>query len=255
MRKKNLIAIGVIFLAGLVLFIATTYQQAQSSSRSEKNNAPVLDFDAESRAVLSKESKEKNKLFDSKSNFISKKQLAELPDGVEPLPTIVHWWVGLSALPVEQSDTVVIGKISKAEAHLSDDKTRLYSEFSIDVEQVFKNANGIVNSDSIISATRLGGSVRFGSGKINHYRTSGQGMPEEDGRYLLFLSPLKNGLYSIVTGYELARSKVVPIDGAGSKDSPSALPFDNYVGAEEKRLLQDLQTVLDAATKNGGNKQ
>jgi hypothetical protein len=49
-----------------------------------------------------------------------------------------HWGNGLSALPVGQSDGVVVGHVTDAEAHLSTDRTGVYSEFSLEVEDVYK---------------------------------------------------------------------------------------------------------------------
>ena len=45
----------------------------------------------------------------------------------------------LPALPVGRSVAVVLGEIVDAQAYLSDDKTGVYSEFSVRVEEIFKN--------------------------------------------------------------------------------------------------------------------
>lgn len=256
MHKRQLTIVGIVLIAAVSLFVVTTYrQQAQYKTHQEKSNdAPILDYDAELEKNFSEESRNKNKLFDSKKSFAPLKQITELPPDVEPLPINTHWWVGLSALPVEQSSVIVIGTVSKSKANLSDDKTRLYSEFFIDVEQVFKNTDGEINSNSVISATRLGGSVRFRSGRIHHYRTSEQGMPQENEGYLFFLKHVGMNVFSIVTGYKLSQDNVVPLDGEGHDSPDFDLPFAKYRQVQESRLIQDLQTVLKDSKRRGNNK-
>ena len=43
------------------------------------------------------------------------------------------------ALPVAQSDIIVLGEVVAAEAHLSEDKTNDYSEFAVKIITVFKS--------------------------------------------------------------------------------------------------------------------
>lgn len=255
MNKRQLTIIGIVLIAAVVLFAVTTFrQQAQDDTKKKKtNNALVLDYDAQLQKTLSKESRNKNKLFDSKKSFAPLKQIAELPPDVEPLPINSHWWIGLSALPIEQSSVVVIGTVIKSEANLSDDKTRLYSEFFVDVEQVFKSNDKTIDSNSVLSGTRLGGSVRFRSGRVHHYRTNEQGMPQENERYLFFLNSLESNVFSIVTGYRLSEGGVIPLDGEGHDSPDFDLPFAKYRKAEESRLIQDLQTVLEDSRRRGDN--
>lgn len=70
------------------------------------------------------------------------------------------------AFPISRSDTVIIGKVKDAAAYLSQDKTNVYSEFSVRVESVFKNTSLLqVASNSTITTERGGGRVRLPSGE------------------------------------------------------------------------------------------
>lgn len=126
-----------------------------------------------------------------------------------------HWWEDLSAIPVEQSDIVVVGTVKKAEAHLSEDETSVYAEFEILIEEVLKTEEGkTLYAGSLISTERPGGAIRFPSGHVQRQKIREQGLPRKGRRYLLFLKRLdETEHFSVVTGYELAGTKVIPLDG------------------------------------------
>ena len=95
-------------LVGAVLTLALAFGRSGSTLAfggqevSNDNDAPVLEFE-QAEAAAKKANKGRGLRRD--------KPLGELPAGVEPLPTSAHMWVGLSALPVAQSDAVVLGEV------------------------------------------------------------------------------------------------------------------------------------------------
>jgi hypothetical protein len=151
-----------------------------------------------------------------------------------------HWARELPAIPIAQSDVILIGTVLDAQAYLSDDKTGVYSEFAISVGEVLKG-NGAIK-DAVISVQRSGGAVRFPSGVIQKYRSQGQGMPSAGRRYVFFLKTLDQGdAFSLLTGYELRGEKIVPLDG-GNEKGTERLPFDSYRHTSVNaflRLVQD----------------
>jgi homoserine O-acetyltransferase len=217
--------------------------------KTKKSDTPVLDYEAEIGKAPSSERKKKSSLFNGHGAMDGRSRIKELPPGVEPLPTISHWWVGLPALPVAKSDAIVLGEIVAANAYLSDDQTGIYSEFSITVEELLKDSTGSLSIGSTVPANRLGGGVRFASGRINEYRIYQQGMPLKGSRYILFVSREKSGVFTIVTGYGLSNARITPLDGEDSDDPRAALAFSRYKGAEESRFLQDLRTAIQDGAK------
>lgn len=162
-----------------------------------------------------------------------------------------HWYKDLSALPFPQSDIVIIGGVTDAKAHLSNDKTGIYSEFSVQVEEVIRNsAQCPVNSGSMIALERFGGAVRFPSGVIQKYQTIGQGMPSAGQRYLFFLKHIDEADYKIVTGYQLDGQVVSPLDGAVVEQGNGKYPFDVYQGFEVTTFLQIIKTQASQKTKS-----
>jgi hypothetical protein len=170
--------------------------------------------------------------------------IAELPPGVEELPVNTHWWLGLSALPVERSDAVVVGEITDAQAHLSSDKTSIFSEFTIQLEDVLKGNRAEITAGEPLVVERPGGGVRFPSGKIQYYRLARQGTPRVKTRYVLFLKAHAGARFSILTGYALHEGRVIPLDGTDNIDNRAQLPFAVYQNVEADSFLSDLRAAL-----------
>lgn len=154
-----------------------------------------------------------------------------------------HWYKGLSALPFPQSDVVLLGGVMDAKAHLSNDKTGIYSEFGLQVEEVLKNATeDPINRGNTVSLERFGGAVRFPSGVIQKYETTGQGMPSVGQRYLFFLKRIDETTYNIITGYQLDGQVVSPLDGAVVEEGTGVYPFDTYQGFDVSTFLRIVKT-------------
>jgi hypothetical protein len=163
-----------------------------------------------------------------------------------------YWWKDTPALPVEESDIVLVAVVREAQAHLSEDRTAIYSEFNIAVEEVLKSdGSSRVFAGSLVSIERSGGAVRFPSGHLQKQIITGQGMPRVGTRYLLFLKDIKHeeGL-SLVTGYELAGEKIIALDGANV--GGGKLPFDQFNGSD---LLSFLAIVRGAILQSPPNQK
>jgi hypothetical protein len=117
----------------------------------------------------------------------------------------------LPAFPISQSPVVVLGRVLDSRAYLSNDKTGVYSVFSIQIEQVLKSSLPITNG-SVIETERDGGRVKFPSGRLHLYLTDKADMPIVGGRYVLFLDAKNDQAFQIVTAYEIQDRKVRPLD-------------------------------------------
>jgi hypothetical protein len=154
----------------------------------------------------------------------------------------------MPALPASQSDAVVIGRVTDAQSYLSEDKSGVYTEFTIRVDDILKH-DGSLTPGTPLVAQRVGGRVRFASGIVQRYRIDHQGMPRAGRRYVLFLK--KTGdeeVYTILTGYELRGGRVHPVDGVVTSGEGSELPqFVPYKDADEMSFLA---AIRDAITKS-----
>lgn len=140
------------------------------------------------------------------------------------------------ALPVQKSAYILIGEVKAAEAHVSENKENVYSEFTVLVTSVFKTANSSIGEGTEVTIDRVGGFVRYPNGRTVLYRVSGKNMPTVGGRYLFFLSSPNNQDLTILTAYNLGTSGVDPLD-----DSPQ---FEKFRGMSEVEFLQNLRNAL-----------
>jgi len=117
------------------------------------------------------------------------------------------------ALPVAESEIVVIGTSGTAQAHVSESKLNVFSEFTLTVEGVLKSKIQGVAQGSVLTIDRVGGHVKYPNGQRVLYRVAGLNMPQIGGRYLLFLTSKHNNEdISILTGYQLTPNGVIPLD-------------------------------------------
>jgi hypothetical protein len=158
-----------------------------------------------------------------------------------------HWQVGLSDLPADKSDLVVEAKVTDSQAFLSGDKTGVYSEFTVRVSRVLKAADGAsaAEGDTLV-AERVGGRVRYPSGKIVRYTVSGQGSPMKGKKYLLFLSRGEQGNYKLLTGYELQGNQVFALDGSRTnRRGLGRWAFDKHNGEEAKSFWEAVERAIN----------
>jgi hypothetical protein len=187
---------------------------------------PIVDYNAPEAQILEERSVRQSK---SRRYDQSPLNVREPPHNVDQLPLNNHFWWGLAPIPAGQSDAALIGEVVDAHAYLSNDKTGVYSEFTIRVERVLKDSD--YRLSPLIAVERLGGAVRFQTGRIVKYEVLGQGAPRVGARYLLFLR--YNGQaddYSLLTAYELNNGHIVPLDSVDTL-------FKRYEGWPEDKFL------------------
>jgi hypothetical protein len=147
------------------------------------------------------------------------------------------------AIPAAESSFIIIGEIINVSSFMSNDKTGIYTEYTIRVEAVIKAdaSNKLKAGDSVI-ADRDGGCVRYANGRIVMYGNSNKGLPHLKTRYLLFLhNPDKSPNYRILTGYAFREDKVMPLDD---------IAFDKFQGISEQNFLKKVrETILNPSTK------
>lgn len=139
-------------------------------------------------------------------------------------------------LPVTQSAYIVLGEVKTAEAHVSEDKKNVYSEFTVLVRQVLKTAKSSIIEGTEITVDRVGGFVTYPNGRTVLYRLSGRNMPIVGERYLFFLKSPNNQDLTILTAYRIDTSGVTPLD-----DSPQ---FEKFRGLTEDVLIQNVRESL-----------
>jgi hypothetical protein len=159
------------------------------------------------------------------------------------------------ALPIAQSDAVVVGEVTDAKALLSEDKTSIYSEFAVIISDVLKNnCSAELSEGYSIDVARYGGAVRFPSGKIVQRGDEGRPFPRLKRRYLFFLKYNNEGQdFSILTAYELRAGRVFPLDGLDrdGRAFEAYAAYQRYKDSDEATFLNQVRAAI-ANTSGGG---
>jgi hypothetical protein len=127
-RETNSITFGVGEVTGLIdpQKIDVSQQEANKKETTPENDVPVLDL-KHAETTGSDQLKGRKR----RNSLRQDRKIVELPASVEPLPLSSHAWIRLPALPVEQSNVIILGKVTDRRAVLTDDRLGVYSEFSI----------------------------------------------------------------------------------------------------------------------------
>lgn len=250
MRKPNYFPL-LILLLGFAVLILTTALAATQRGETQHPKVPPQAMDFSRFPLVDFSSKEPAEaaaraLHEKKGRKYQKKYTAPISEKTDQIFMITDWDKGLPALPVIRSAAIVIGRITNAEAHLTADKTGVYSEFNVAIDVVVKNDEGnVLDVGRTVLVERGGGRVKLPSGKIVVSWTNRQDMPRVGARYVLFLThdfEIKGDMgkdFYILTGYELKDGLVFPLDKLVSDQS-----LTNYTAASESTFLKDLFSAV-----------
>jgi hypothetical protein len=244
---KLTIALFIILILTVFTSVRALWAQVQGPTGQSKQNAPandkdehlksrfpVIDYHAPEDADIKKQRirKEKNKRYD-RFGFVRKSPSMDVTETV----FYTDWYGEKPPLPVDESSTIVIGVVVSSEAHLSNDKSGVYTEFIVDVKEILKGDNSNLALGSKISVDRPGGYVRYPSGYKRLYRYSGMNMPNVGRQYIFFLTkPEQDQNYGLITGYELNPQGITPLD--------STPTFSALQGIKEAALLEKVRDSM-----------
>lgn len=150
-----------------------------------------------------------------------------------------EWQFNFPALPVSKSDVIVVGQVLSAEAHRSDNKMNVFSNFEVRVDEVLKGGS---NPGKVINIQRIGGFIKYSTDRKVLFRLSGNGMPGVGARYVFFLNAVDDEDYTILTAYELGTEGVVPLDNSAQ--------FQTYKGVSEISFITSLRDAISQAVRN-----
>ena len=189
-------------------------------------NEPDSDGSEKGRAK-----KEKRQRFDA-WQFVSSKPESWIAESV----LSSEGYLDFPALPVNESDIILIATVSSSEAHMSGNRKGVFSEFNLAVESVLKT-NQDVTEGTALTVDRVGGYVKYPNGQRILFRVSGVNMPQVGARYLFFLSAKRKPDFIIKTAYELTPQGVVALDF-----SEQFLALDGISETEIRQRVRDLLT-------------
>ena len=203
--------------------------------RNFRGRFPVVDYESgpQSGDRHGEERKNKGRRYD-KSGLVRRSSSA----GIEETVREVRGQDTIEAIPAGRSGAIIVGEVQGARAFLSNDKSGVYTEVLVRVDEILKSdGSAWLAAGNVITADRPGGIVRYPNGRERLYRIFGLNMPLAGGRYVFFLDRGEGDPnYRIVTGYELGADGVEPLDVAPH--------FDAYKGAHSEKFLQAVRDPI-----------
>lgn len=204
----RVVSIGLVTL--LSAYSSVVSARLTSPTATQSDNAPhpglrrqpVVDY-AEHGAGVDKSRIAKNQMYDRSGAGLAY-VWDTAPPGINETTVNTHWAVGRQSIPIGQCELVLLGVVRTASAHLSNDKSCVYSEYDIHIDEVLKNESGrTLSSGDRVTVEREGGEVRYPNGAIVQYLFPGQGVLSIGGRYLLFVNEHENKVNrELWTGYK-----------------------------------------------------
>lgn len=231
-RLSRTIPLLFVSIMGIFLILGS-FRSAGQSRSPQKDNAnrpfpagskhsgplPVAELGVASTEASAERARRQGREGRYKNSYPFIVDPGKLVDGAQETTKlrIVDWVGELKPFPASTSAAVIVGTIMNSKAFVSEDRTNVYSDFQIRVDEILKqNATVGLVVGGLEVATRAGGTVRFPSGHIKHYIVSGNGIPKVGSQYVLFLWKRFPELseYEIYMGaaYELREGRAYPLD-------------------------------------------
>jgi hypothetical protein len=237
----------LVLVAGTIIFSAVRHSKpiptatvtGSQSNRDDykkiKERFPTADYD-DNQDLPDPEKNAKRKAKQKRYND-NELVTSHVQPGTDEAALILEPHITFPALPVAESDIVVVGTIGTAEALLSESKRNVFSEFTLTVEDVLKSKIQGVEQGSVLTIDRVGGHVKYPNGQRVLFRIAGLNMPEIGGRYLLFLTLKHNNEdISILTAYQLTPNGAIPID--------EPYHVASLTGVSEVDILQRVRNLI-----------
>jgi hypothetical protein len=211
-------------------------EQHEKRMRDLESRVPVVEFEIAGKEPDRQiQRTQKNGFYDKRG--LSIKDMS--PDAGEEM-AITEWALHVPALPTIEAESIVVGEVFTSKAYLSNDKSGVYSEFQIRVEEILNARTAGIGIGSLITADRLGGFVLYPNGHKRLFSVGGQNMPRVGVRHVLFLTTSSSDHnYHILTGYELKDGKVIPLD--------DSKPMKAYEGSDEASFLTAVKDTIARA--------
>lgn len=141
---------------------------------------------------------------------------------------------------------IVIGTITSGNAYVNQERTGLFSEYKVAVQEVLKpDPESVISARDEITVWRSGGSLQFPAGHIVHFIIAGRGFPEVGTQYVFFLRRPDETVkdYAINTAYSIKDQVVLALDDIAQR------PFD---GMRVNEFLDKLRQEI-RVRQEGGN--
>jgi hypothetical protein len=276
MFKRKIVAIVIASLASLVLvglgFAQVTKRPMGVRSVAQAGDKPLPQGRAHiheeatpiQEGVMTAKQKRHSKIFQKYEDVTGGKKIRDLI--IQKGATSVEREVGDVIVPSSfnsqkylqnlscKADAVVVGTVTSKSSQITDDKTFLFTDYELAVEDILKNnAAAPIPTNSTITITRTGGSVNL-NGHIGLAVDDSQKPLLANGRYLLFLKFIpETGAYRAFNNwgddsFAFRNDKVAQV-------SESPLPFGPQRKVDAASFMTEVRTALSNSCNQSGGGQ
>ena len=154
------------------------------------------------------------------------------------------YFVRTPAIPIQESDAVVVATVNSVQPYFSGDHTHLYTEFSLTVDEQIKDLSGQAKVSETIPVVIRGGKMRLTDGRVLEERPAYKNFTIAVGsHYLLFLRYNSAGRYfTVAKSWELKNGAVIPTAHEDQMDAKEGKT--KYSSMTDKTLIK---TAYNAA--------
>ena len=250
--RLNTATLRTVTRAGLALILSVPVAQGQSTPKScptcGQSPPPGADLAwlgfrstyADATAIDTSLRIPRNALFDRASSGLP------LSDqSIQKMMTPNGSFNRLERIPVELADVVVIGQTFNGKSYLSNDRTTLYTELSLKINEVVSNRSSrSISVGQSIDIERQGGVVKLPSGKVLIRGSQVESQPRTQVQYAMLLKYVPAAdVYTIVSGFELAGDHVYILE---SLSNAKAVPKGSPILTSGQRRLNEYGGTAEA---------
>jgi hypothetical protein len=176
--------------------------------------------------------------------FNDKRPDAPKLDSLEPRKALTQqsappYFTRIPAIPVRDSDTVVVATVTAVQPYFSSDHAHLYTEFNLTVDKQIKDIPRRAKAGDTIPIVIRGGRMRLADGRVMEEQAAFTNYSIAVGsRYLLFLSYNVSGQYfTVIKSWELKNGGIIPtahedqMDARQSKSQYAGMTDSTFIHA------------------------
>ncbi len=167
-------------------------------------------------------------------------------------------WPRRELIPAAESAVIATGIVIKAQPYLSADRSRIYTEITIRVDELLKQDRASrISSNQTLVIDRLGGALKLKTGVVvrDNVQIDNLGVTQLGKRYVLFARSVNDGMdVSLIESYELIDGKDFTNDSRPNR-LISTLAGVPSTWADEAAFLKAVREVTVSTARNAKRRQ
>jgi hypothetical protein len=157
------------------------------------------------------------------------------------IDTVGHAW----PLPVQICDAVVIGSPIATDVRISEDRTYVYSRFSLQVSEVLKRSKKAdIQPGSEIAAVQIGGRIRFPSGHMETFILTRHGFLDLGQKYFIFVWRPRTSIDTYVASeaYLIQDGLIFSISAVADASAYEGMPLKDFEVKVRTAIAKNINT-------------